>query len=129
MPTRRIVFRCSMAGHFIVRPREAETESAKRRVFRRSRRFGSLGKRSSAALARTRLLVRNRRPFLVEAGHGERSDAIDRLVRHLRATRTAALTGRGRGGLRDSSFKGMGDFSTPPAKRKATVMETVTIRG
>jgi L-arabinose isomerase len=71
------------------------------------------------------LLVRNGRPFLIEAGHWERSDVMDRIVRHLPAARMAAIMGRGRVGLMGSSFKGMGDFYTPPAKLKATVGGTV----
>lgn len=71
------------------------------------------------------LLVRNGKPFLVEAGHWEKSDVIDRVVRHLGAARMAAVMGRGRVGLMGSSFKGMGDFYTPPAKLKATVGGTV----
>jgi L-arabinose isomerase len=71
------------------------------------------------------LLVRGGKPFLIEAGHWERSDAIDRIVRHLPAARMAALMGRGRVGLMGSPFKGMGDFYTPPAKLKATVGGTV----
>ncbi len=71
------------------------------------------------------LLVRNGKPFLIEAGHWEKSDVMDRIVRHLSAARMAALMGRGRVGLMGSSFKGMGDFYTPPAKLKATVGGTV----
>jgi L-arabinose isomerase len=71
------------------------------------------------------LLVRNRKPFAIEAGHWEKSDAVDRIVRHLPAARMAALMGRGRVGLMGTSFKGMGDFYTPPAKLKATVGGTV----
>ena len=67
------------------------------------------------------LLVRNGKPFLVEAGHWEKSDVVDRIVGHLGAARMAALMGRGRVGLLGSSFKGMGDFYTPPAKLKSTV--------
>src|SRR4030042_1454032 len=37
----------------------------------------------------------------------------------------AAVMGRGRVGLMGTSFKGMGDFYTPPAKLKATVGATV----
>lgn len=67
------------------------------------------------------LLVRNDKPFLIEAGHWEKSDVIDRIVRHLAAARMAARMGRSRVGLLGTSFKGMGDFFTPPAKLKATV--------
>jgi L-arabinose isomerase len=71
------------------------------------------------------LLVRNGKPFLIAAGHWERSDVVDRIVRHLPAARMAAVMGRGRVGLMGTSFKGMGDFYTPPAKLKATVGGTV----
>jgi L-arabinose isomerase len=71
------------------------------------------------------LLVRNGKPFRIEAGHWERSDVIDRIVRMLPAAHMAAVMGRGRVGLMGTSFKGMGDFYTPPAKLKATVGATV----
>jgi L-arabinose isomerase len=71
------------------------------------------------------LLVRNRRPFHLEAGHWEKSDVIDRLVRLLPAARMAAVMGRGKVGLMGKPFKGMGDFYTPPAKLKSTVGGTV----
>jgi L-arabinose isomerase len=71
------------------------------------------------------LLVRNGKPFLIEAGHWERSDVIERIIRHLGAARMAALMGRGRVGLLGFSFRGMGDFATSPAKLKSTVGGTV----
>jgi L-arabinose isomerase len=71
------------------------------------------------------LLVRNGKPFRIEAGHWERSDVIDRIVLLLPAAHMAAVMSRGRVGLMGTPFKGMGDFYTPPAKLKATVGATV----
>lgn len=71
------------------------------------------------------LLLRRGKPFLIEAGHWERSDVIDRVVRLLPAARMAAVMGRGRVGLLGTPFTGMGDFRTTPAKLKATVGGTV----
>lgn len=71
------------------------------------------------------LLVRGHRPFLLEAGHWERSDVIDRIVRHLPSARMAARIGRGRVGLLGEPFPGMGDFFTPPRKLERTLGTTV----
>lgn len=67
------------------------------------------------------LLIRGRKGFLIEAGHWERSDALDRAAAHFPAARMAAAMGRGRVGLMGSSFRGMGDFHTTPAKLKDAV--------
>lgn len=71
------------------------------------------------------LLVRNGKPFLIEAGHWEKSDVVDRIARHLPAARMAAVMGRGRVGLMGAAFKGMGDFLTPAARLKSTIGSTV----
>jgi L-arabinose isomerase len=67
------------------------------------------------------LLLRNGKPFHLEAGHWERSDVLDRIAALVPAARMAALMGRGRVGLIGNAFKGMGDFFTPATKLKATV--------
>jgi L-arabinose isomerase len=71
------------------------------------------------------LLLRNGKPFQVEAGHWERSDVLDRIAALVPSARMAALMGRGKVGLMGASFKGMGDFYTPAAKLRSTVGATV----
>jgi L-arabinose isomerase len=67
------------------------------------------------------LLLRNGKGFAVEAGHWERSDVIDRVVRRVPTARAAAIMSRGRVGLLGESFRGMGDFAITPERLAATV--------
>ncbi len=62
------------------------------------------------------LLVRNGKPFLIEAGHWQKSDVLDRVAALAAPARMAAAMRRGRVGLIGSPFKGMGDFFVPAAK-------------
>jgi L-arabinose isomerase len=66
------------------------------------------------------LLLRNGKPFLIEAGHWERSDVLDRVAALAVPARMAAAMRRGRVGMLGTAFKGMGDFSVPAAKLKAS---------
>jgi L-arabinose isomerase len=67
------------------------------------------------------LLLRKGKAFAIEAGHWEKSDAIDRIVKRLPAARAASVMGRGRVGLLGRTFKGMGDFATTPERLAATI--------
>lgn len=60
------------------------------------------------------LLIRNGKNFRVEAGHWERSDVLDRVIRHLPAARMAMAMRTSRVGLVGKPFAGMGDFSVAP---------------
>ncbi len=67
------------------------------------------------------LLMRNGKPFLIEAGHWERSDVLDRVAALAVPARMATAMRRGRVGMLGTAFKGMGDFYVPAAKIKSTL--------
>jgi L-arabinose isomerase len=67
------------------------------------------------------LLIRNGKEFFIEAGHWEHSDVLDRIVERLKAVRMAVVMRSSKVGLIGTSFKGMGDFYTPPEKLKKTI--------
>ena len=60
------------------------------------------------------LLLRNRKPFKIEAGHWERSNVLDRVARWSRSARVASNLCRARVGRIGPAFEGMGDFYVPP---------------
>lgn len=64
------------------------------------------------------LLLRNGKPFAIEAGHWERSDVLTRVVEQVRAARMTNAFRNARVGLVGKPFAGMGDFSVPAAKLK-----------
>ena len=66
------------------------------------------------------LLLRNGKPFLIEAGHWEHSDVLDRVAALAVPARMAAAMKRGRIGMLGTAFKGMGDFYVPAAKMKTS---------
>ena len=67
------------------------------------------------------LLLRNGKPFLIEAGHWERSDVLDRISALAVPARMAAAMRSGRVGILGTAFKGMGDFYVPAAKIRSTI--------
>jgi L-arabinose isomerase len=67
------------------------------------------------------LLLRNGKPFLLEAGHWQRSDVLDRVTDLAVSARMAAVMRRARVGILGTPFKGMGDFAVPPAKIASTI--------
>ena len=72
------------------------------------------------------LLIRNGKPFQIEAGHWEKSDVLDRVAGWARAARMASAMRTARVGRIGRPFKGMGDFAVPPPILKSTVgVETV----
>ena len=66
------------------------------------------------------LLLRNGKPFLIEAGHWQRSDVLDRVAALAVPARMAAAMRRGRVGMLGTAFKGMGDFFVPAAEMKSS---------
>ena len=72
------------------------------------------------------LLLRNGKPFLLEAGHWQHSDVLDRVAALAAPARMAAAMRRGRVGILGTPFKGMGDFFVPAAKIKSTIGAAVT---
>jgi L-arabinose isomerase len=72
------------------------------------------------------LLLRNGKPFLLAAGHWQRSDVLDRVAALAVPARMASAMRRGKAGILGTAFKGMGDFYVPAAKIKSTIGATVT---
>jgi len=81
------------------------------------------------------MLVRNGKPFLVEAGHWQRSDVLDRVAALAVPAGMAARISRAKVGIMGTPFKGMGDFAVSPSKIKSTIgavvkaMEPETLKG
>jgi len=77
------------------------------------------------------LLIRNGKPFHIEAGHWEKSDVIDRVMDLVRSARMASAFRNARIGLiGGESFRGMGDFFIPPAELKSLLgPEVVPLEG
>lgn len=74
------------------------------------------------------MLKRNGKEFFLEAGHWERSDVIDRVVKKIRAASLARLLSNMRVGSIGGSFKGMGDFYVSPEVLKKTIgIETISV--
>jgi L-arabinose isomerase len=71
------------------------------------------------------LLLRNGKPFLIEAGHWQRSDVLDRIAALAVPARMAAVMGRAIVGIMGTPFKGMGDFYVPAARIKSTIGASV----
>jgi L-arabinose isomerase len=71
------------------------------------------------------LLIRNGKPFLIESGHWQKSDVLDRVAALAAPARMAAALRRARVGMLGTAFKGMGDFFVPAAKLKGTLGASV----
>ena len=72
------------------------------------------------------LLLRRGKPFVIEAGHWEKSDVLPRVCRHLRGARIAQAFRTARIGTLGTPFQGMGDFQISTAEWKATGVTTVS---
>ena len=59
------------------------------------------------------LLLRHKKPFLISAGHWEKSDCLDRVVKQLKSAVMAYRMTHGRVGKVGGDFDGMGDFRVP----------------
>lgn len=66
------------------------------------------------------LLTRNHKYFLIEAGHMDHSDIIERITRHVISAKMVSVMKKGRTGRIGDSFSGMGDFVVEPMALKAT---------
>lgn len=72
------------------------------------------------------LLIRNRKPFMLEAGHWQKSDVLDRVVGCIRAVKLSESMKNARVGRIGDPFEGMGDFNVPADVLKSTIgVETV----
>lgn len=60
------------------------------------------------------LLIRNAKPFAIEAGHWKNSNVLDRVVGRIRSARMASALQLSRVGRIGEPFAGMGDFSVEP---------------
>lgn len=75
------------------------------------------------------LLLRNGKPFKIEAGHCRKSDVLDRVVGWVKSARMATVTRKARIGRIGRPFAGMGDFAVPAAALKNAIgVETVVSR-
>lgn len=59
------------------------------------------------------LMIRNGKPFMIEAGHWQRSDVLERVVKHVRSAGMASALRNSRVGRIGRPFAGMGDFAVP----------------
>jgi len=74
------------------------------------------------------LLIRNDKKFMIEAGHWQESDVIDRTVVHLKACQMARAMRKSRVGIIGKPFAGMGDFAIDFDVLKKTIgTEVVSI--
>ena len=74
------------------------------------------------------LLIRNGKRFMIEAGHWQESDVIDRTLIHLKACRLASAIRKSRVGIIGKPFTGMGDFAIDFDTLKKTIgMEVIPI--
>jgi L-arabinose isomerase len=71
------------------------------------------------------LLLRNGKPFAIEAGHWQRSDVFRRVAAHARGAVAARAMRRARVGLIGRPFAGMGDFAVPFPVLRRTIGLTV----
>ncbi len=74
------------------------------------------------------LLIRNGKKFMIEAGHWQESDVIDRTVPHLKACQMTSAMRKSRVGIIGKPFDGMGDFAIDFDVLKKTIgMEVASI--
>ena len=72
------------------------------------------------------LLIRNGKRFLIEAGHWEQSDVLDRIIDCVKAAKIAGSIRNARVGRLGETFRGMGDFALQDDVLKATIgIETI----
>ncbi|NLC68504.1 MAG: hypothetical protein GX754_06900 [Clostridiaceae bacterium] len=72
------------------------------------------------------LLIRNKKRFMIEVGHWEKSDVLDRVAGCIRSVKLAKNIKNARVGIVGEVFKGMGDFAVPADVLKSTIgIETI----
>ncbi len=67
------------------------------------------------------LLLRNNKPFQIEAGHWKKSNVIQRVISDVRTAKMASFMKNVRVGIIGKQFKGMGDFQIPFDKLKENI--------
>lgn len=70
------------------------------------------------------LLIRNKKYFMLEVGHWEKSDVLDRVASLAKSARLAKNIKNARVGIIGKPFKGMGDFLVP----KEVLEDTIGIK-
>lgn len=75
------------------------------------------------------LLLRNRKPFRIEAGHWRRSDVLRRVASGVKAARLASAMRRARVGRIGEAFRGMGDFAVPTNVLRQLGIHVITADG
>ncbi len=74
------------------------------------------------------LLIRNGKEFMIEAGHWQESDVIDRTLIHLKTCKLASVMRKSRVGIIGEPFSGMGDFAIDFDILKKTIgMEVISM--
>ena len=74
------------------------------------------------------ILKRNGKDFFIEAGHWEKSDVLDNIVKRIKSASIAKYFSNMRVGTIEGSFKGMGDFYIHPGELKdRTGIDTISI--
>ncbi|MBI2441252.1 MAG: hypothetical protein HYV35_07780 [Lentisphaerae bacterium] len=75
------------------------------------------------------LLRRNGKPFIILAGHWQKSDVLKRVAQQLASARMALSLRAARVGRIGEPFKGMGDFTVPERVLKALGVTTIPSHG
>ncbi|MBU8902039.1 MAG: hypothetical protein KOO69_04815 [Victivallales bacterium] len=74
------------------------------------------------------LLIRNGKNFMIEAGHWQESDVIDRTLTHLKACRMSSAMRKAQVGIIGKPFAGMGDFAIAFDVLKKTIgMDVISL--
>ena len=71
------------------------------------------------------MLIRRSKDFVIEAGHIETSDVLDRVVRHIKGAKMANQMKNSRVGRIGEAFVGMGDFAVEPSILREVIGMTV----
>ncbi len=71
------------------------------------------------------MLIRKNKDFIIEAGHIETSDVLDRIMRHIKGAKMANQMRNARVGRIGEPFVGMGDFSVEPSILREVLGVTV----
>ncbi len=71
------------------------------------------------------MLIRHKKDFIIEAGHIETSDVLDRIVRHVKGAKMASQMRNARVGRIGEPFVGMGDFAVEPSVLSKVIGVTV----
>ena len=71
------------------------------------------------------MLIRRSKDFVIEAGHIETSDVLDRVVRHIKGAKMANQMKNSRVGRIGEAFAGMGDFAVEPSILREVIGMTV----